>query len=297
MNDENGEKIVELSKNVHICEPELYEKVMQKLNPDFIEKPNYEIRNDGKNLIVYTNIENTTGYEFYRCNKKNTFYCKTCKYDYDRHISANEVEKDGRTVLRMNKHDCKPIKFRLDLSEIEQSDLIWPKANEGNREYEELMTKMRLIHPIGICSLEAVTYVIHNAPPGSSMEKIASCILYVGYSEDYKKRFTNHLRTDGTVAKLSRKYGEVFLIPIFYDIPSACCDLEYIGHGSLHLPLQNLNKCSWKSSKEEGGFRIIAENPDHPDHSNLVLGVKKLIITAIADAPKKMISSRKLKPC
>uniref|UniRef100_A0AC34GQG6 GIY-YIG domain-containing protein n=1 Tax=Panagrolaimus sp. ES5 TaxID=591445 RepID=A0AC34GQG6_9BILA len=358
---QGDEKIIELSKRDHICKSISYEKVMEKRNPVYIEKPYFEIRYDGttENLITFTNDDYSIGNEYYYDVVKNTFLCKACTKQHNIYVSAKLIEKNGENFVRLNRphvcqpkdvkeiivkepdfvmlkknqvfifsskelnmgykyfynskircylccdchennrhvsaksfleennnqcfklskneHICKPIKYQCDISEIKQPDLIWPKAHEGNTEYEHFLTKMRLVHPHGICPLIATTYVITSAPPGSTVERKASSILYVGYSDDPKKRFEQHLHNKGIVRDLEKQYGGV-------------------GGGFLNFQLQNQRPGSWKSNDEPGGFRSIIKNPYDPPHNNLVLAFAKAIMNGTANNEMIWSSDVKRKP-
>uniref|UniRef100_A0AC34GVG2 GIY-YIG domain-containing protein n=1 Tax=Panagrolaimus sp. ES5 TaxID=591445 RepID=A0AC34GVG2_9BILA len=287
----DDKEYVELNRK-HICDPKLIEYY-------HVRRPNFRKHKNGQ-LFIFASTDSSLGYKYHYNSHHNIYICCNCEKDFNIQISLKYITDNiNGDYCRLNskEHKCNPKSFKPDISELEQPLLPWPKNDEGKGELKKFNDKWRGAYPIGnrFENQTTSTYVITTASPESSDEEKASCISYVGYSGDLNNRLRGHGKDNRAVAKLIEKYGEVWLIPIWEDNAGACFEMEAIiielsCVGSLQFNLTNDKKGNWKNTTKL--FQEISKNPMHPEHAELVLAIKRIIIEKVGTS--EMISSRKI---
>uniref|UniRef100_A0A914R2V1 Uncharacterized protein n=1 Tax=Panagrolaimus davidi TaxID=227884 RepID=A0A914R2V1_9BILA len=127
VDEKNGEKFIELSKNEHICEPKKNEFPARIINhSDFMIVDREDETNPAK-AIVFTSKEKELCYELRYVSSKNIFECIQCK-KLKKSVSLKLYTKENgeKYLLKLeNDHVCEPKKY--DLQKFEKAKIV-PKS-------------------------------------------------------------------------------------------------------------------------------------------------------------------------
>uniref|UniRef100_A0A914QHI0 Uncharacterized protein n=1 Tax=Panagrolaimus davidi TaxID=227884 RepID=A0A914QHI0_9BILA len=126
IDEESGEKFVELGKNEHCCDPIKYEPEKELIEDSNFMVLNRESKTESAKLIVFTSPSKEFCYEYVLRKSRNIFSCYACEI-LKRNVSAQiHKNENGQEFVQTfkNEHICQPKIFKPEKYELK----ILPKS-------------------------------------------------------------------------------------------------------------------------------------------------------------------------
>uniref|UniRef100_A0A914QX76 Uncharacterized protein n=1 Tax=Panagrolaimus davidi TaxID=227884 RepID=A0A914QX76_9BILA len=127
VDEKNGEKFIEISKNEHICEPKKDEFPARVINHSNFMIVDREDKTNPAKAIVFTSNEKELCYELSYSSSQNLFECMQCKkLKKCVNVKLYTKENGEKYLLKLkNDHICEPKKY--DLQNFEKAKIA-PKS-------------------------------------------------------------------------------------------------------------------------------------------------------------------------
>uniref|UniRef100_A0A914QY87 Uncharacterized protein n=1 Tax=Panagrolaimus davidi TaxID=227884 RepID=A0A914QY87_9BILA len=121
IDEESGEKFVELGKNEHCCDPVKYEPEKELIEDSNFMVVNRESKTKPTKLIIFTSPSKEFCYEYVLKKSRNIFSCYACemlkRFRVSAKIHNNENGQEFVQLLK-NEHICQPKIFKTEKNEL-----------------------------------------------------------------------------------------------------------------------------------------------------------------------------------